>query len=249
MTEVLDLRALSKSFGALKAVSDVSLDVRTGEIHALIGPNGAGKSTLISLISGTAKPDAGAVRLGGQDVTGLSTAKRAQAGLGRSFQVSSLALSLSARRNVMMAVQGRQGSSFRFWKDINAANRIIGAADEALTQVGLRVERRRLPVSDLSHGERRLVEVAAALALKPSILLLDEPMAGLDIEGSARMTDFLDGLKAHVPILLVEHDMDAVFRLADRISVMVYGRIIASGTPDEIRADPAVREAYLGEDA
>ena len=165
MTEVLDLRALSKSFGALRAVSDVSLDVRTGEIHALIGPNGAGKSTLISLISGTAKPDAGAVRLGGQDVTGLSTAKRAQAGLGRSFQVSSLALSLSARRNVMMAVQGRQGSSFRFWKDINAVNGIIGAADEALTQVGLRVERRRLPVSDLSHGERRLVEVAAALAV------------------------------------------------------------------------------------
>ncbi|MBY8977438.1 ABC transporter ATP-binding protein [Rhodobacteraceae bacterium NNCM2] len=245
---VLGIRGLSKSFGALAATDDVSLDLMPGEVHALIGPNGAGKTTLIGQIAGGIRPDAGQVFLGGEDVTALSIARRAQRGLGRTFQISSLAMALSALGNVMISAQSVEGSSFRFWRPVRRDEGLRAAAMEALGQVGL-AARAEVPVAELSHGERRQVEVACALALRPRALLLDEPMAGLGAEGSAELTRFLGDLKSRVPILLVEHDMDAVFQLADRISVLVYGRIIASGTVAEIRSDPAVREAYLGDAA
>ncbi len=247
MTEpALAVADLRKSFGGLKATDGVSLDLRPGEIHALIGPNGAGKSTLIGQIAGWIAPDAGRILLGGEDVTGLSAARRARLGLGRSFQVSSLAAPLSARRNVMIAAQARQGSSFRFWRQTRTDRRLTEAADAALDRVGL-LDRGHVPAAELSHGERRQLEVACALALAPKALLLDEPMAGLGPEGSARLTEMLDALRREAPILLVEHDMDAVFRLADRVSVLVYGRIVSQGDVAHIRADPAVREAYLGD--
>ncbi|MBK0397598.1 ATP-binding cassette domain-containing protein [Limibaculum sp. M0105] len=245
---ILALRGLSKSFGALKATDDVSLDLRPGEIHALIGPNGAGKSTLIGQIAGSVVPDAGEVWLGGRQITGLSVAARARAGLARSFQVSSLAMEVSARVNVRLAAQGRAGGTYRLWGSASRDSRLAAAAEAALARVGLEA-RADIPVAELSHGERRLAEMACALALAPRVFLLDEPMAGLGADGTARLTALLDGLRHEAPILLVEHDMDAVFRLADRISVLVYGRVILTGTPDEIRASREVREAYLGEEA
>ena len=249
MTEpILDIRNLSKSFGGLKATDDVSLDLREGEIHALIGPNGAGKTTLIHQVCGGLKPDAGAIRFLGQDVLGLGVSARARLGLGRTFQISSLALEFSALRNVMLAVQGRQGSSFRFFANVMTASSLTEPAMAALDRVGLG-GRASVPAAELSHGERRQLEIAIALALGSRALLLDEPMAGMGQEGSRALTRLLDTLRVEAPILLVEHDMDAVFALADRISVLVYGRIIASGTVDEIRNHPDVRQAYLGAQA
>jgi branched-chain amino acid transport system ATP-binding protein len=242
----LDIRNLSKSFGGLKATDDVSLDLRPGEVHALIGPNGAGKTTLIHQISGTLKPSAGSIRFLGRDVTRLDVAARAGLGLGRTFQISSLAMDFSALRNVMLAVQGRQGSSFRFFRNVMADRSLTEPAMAALARVGLE-GRASVPASELSHGERRQLEIAIALALGSKALLLDEPMAGMGQEGSRALTGLLDALRAEAPILLVEHDMDAVFALADRISVLVYGRIVASGTVAEIRANADVRAAYLGE--
>lgn len=245
---ILALDGLDKSFGALHATRQVSLDLRAGEIHALIGPNGAGKSTLIAQIAGTLKPDRGEIYLERQPLSALSVAERARIGLGRSFQVSSLAEPLSVLRNVMLGVQALQGSSFRFWTPIRSDASLVEPALQAIEQMGLG-HRAETPVSDLSHGERRQVEVACALALKPKALLLDEPMAGLGPEGSAKLTELLEGLKTQVPILLIEHDMDAVFRLADRISVLVDGEVVAHGDSDAIRNNPHVREAYLGEEA
>jgi branched-chain amino acid transport system ATP-binding protein len=245
---VLRIQNLDKRFGALHATNDVSIDVLPGEIHALIGPNGAGKSTLIAQIAGTLAPDSGSLWLDGKQLDQLSVAARARQGLGRSFQVSSLAESLSVRRNVMMAVQALQGSSFRFWKPVNNDRSLRDPADQVLQQMAL-TDRADTPVAELSHGERRQVEVACALALKPKVLLLDEPMAGLGPEGTAKLTTLLETLKLQVPILLIEHDMDAVFRLADRISVLVAGEVIAHGDSDAIRNDPHVREAYLGDEA
>ncbi len=243
---VLDIRDLCKSFGALRATDHVSLDLRQGEIHALIGPNGAGKSTLIHQIAGTLKPDSGSIDFLGQPVGHLGVAGRAQRGLGRSFQVSSLALEFSALRNVMLAVQARQGSSFRFFRPVMHDAALVDPAMAALERVGL-TDRARIPAAELSHGERRQLEIAIALALGSKAFLLDEPMAGLGPGGSRRLTGFLDRLREEAPILLIEHDMDAVFALADRISVLVYGRIIASGSVDDIRHDPEVRRAYLGD--
>ncbi len=245
---ILDIRDLSKSFGGLKATDGVSLDLRAGEIHALIGPNGAGKTTLIHQISGGLKPDAGSIRFLGQDVLGLGVAARARLGLGRTFQISSLALEFSALRNVMLAVQGRQGSSFRFFANVMADTSLTEPAMAALDRVGL-AARASVPAAELSHGERRQLEIAIALALGSKALLLDEPMAGMGQEGSRALTRLLDALRAEAPILLVEHDMDAVFALADRISVLVYGRIVASGAVEDIRNNPDVRQAYLGASA
>jgi len=245
---VLDLKGLRKSFGALKATDDVTLDVRHGEIHALIGPNGAGKSTLIHQIAGSLSSDAGEIRFLGEDIGALSVAQRARKGLGRTFQVSSVAPEFSALRNVMLSVQSVEGSSFRFLKPVMRDRGLTEAALAVLERVGL-ADRAGIAAAELSHGERRQLEMAMALALRPKLLLLDEPMAGMGPEGSKRLTAFLDGLRQAVPILLVEHDMEAVFSLADRISVLVYGRIIATGAVDAIRADAAVREAYLGEEA
>jgi branched-chain amino acid transport system ATP-binding protein len=245
---ILAISGLVKSFGALKATDNIQLDLRPGEIHALIGPNGAGKTTLIEQIAGRLKPDAGSIVFCGEEVSGLSIADRARRGLGRTFQVSSLALEFSALRNVMLAVQSVQGTSFRFFRPVMRDRSLIDPAIAALERVGLS-DRAHLPASELSHGERRQIEIAIALALGAKAFLLDEPMAGMGPEGSKRLTRFLAGLRNEAPILLVEHDMDAVFALADRISVLVYGRIMASGTVDEIRADPAVRKAYLGGEA
>jgi branched-chain amino acid transport system ATP-binding protein len=242
---ILDIRNLSKSFGGLKATDDVSLDLRAGEIHALIGPNGAGKTTLIHQVCGGIRPDGGSIRFLGQEVLGLGVAARARLGLGRTFQISSLALEFSALRNVMLAVQSRQGSSFRFFANVMADTDLTEPAMAALDRVGL-AARAAVPAAELSHGERRQLEIAIALALGSKALLLDEPMAGMGPEGSRALTRLLDTLRSEAPILLVEHDMDAVFALADRISVLVYGRVIASGTVDEIRNHPDVRQAYLG---
>ena len=244
---VLDLAGVSKSFGALKATQDVSLTLMPGEIHALIGPNGAGKSTLMALVSGKLAPDSGRIVVQGQDVSGLSVAQRARLGLGRSFQVSSLIPEYSARRNVMLALQARQGHSYRMLWPVRRDRSLTEPAEEILARVGLE-GRASVPSETLSHGERRLLEIAVALALEPAAFLLDEPMAGMGAEGARTLTAFLDTLRAEAPILLVEHDMDAVFALADRISVLANGRVIATGSVAEIRADPAVREAYLGEE-
>jgi branched-chain amino acid transport system ATP-binding protein len=243
---VLVLDGLSKSFGALKATDDVSLDLRPGEIHALIGPNGAGKSTLVNQIAGITRSDAGSIRFLGRCIDGLGVAERARLGLGRTFQISSLALDFSALRNVMLAVQSVAGSSFRFFRPVMSDRALVDPAMVALERVGLG-DRARVPAAELSHGERRQLEIAIALALGSKALLLDEPMAGMGPDGSRTLTTFLSELRREAPILLIEHDMDAVFALADRISVLVYGRIIATGTVAEIRSDAEVRRAYLGE--
>lgn len=245
---VLEIRDLRKSFGALKATDGVSIELYPGEIHALIGPNGAGKSTLIHQICGTLRQDSGEIRLAGQEIGTRTVAERARLGLGRTFQISSLAGEFSALRNVMLAVQAGHGSSFRFFKPVMRDRSLTDAAMERLERVGL-AGRAHVPASELSHGEKRQLEIAIALALDVKAFLLDEPMAGMGPEGSKVLTGFLDRLRREAPILLVEHDMDAVFALADRISVLVYGRVIATGTVDEIRNDPAVRTAYLGDHA
>jgi branched-chain amino acid transport system ATP-binding protein len=245
---ILATHNLMKSFGALRATDDVSIDLRAGEIHALIGPNGAGKSTLIAQISGGLRPDAGRVMLMGRDVTQDGTATRARAGLGRTFQISALAMEDSVLENVLLGALGASARPWRFWSRATGDEDLRARAMVALERVGLAGDHDKR-TSELSHGQRRQLEVAVALTLRPRAFLMDEPMAGLGAGGSKRLTGFLDGLRDEAPILLVEHDMDAVFALADRISVLASGRVIASGTVAEIRADRAVRTAYLGEDA
>ncbi len=245
---LLHIDRLSKSFGALKATDDVTLSVLPGEIHALIGPNGAGKSTLIKQIAGGLAPDAGRVWFEGRDVTALSTPQRAQAGLGRTFQISSLAMEDTVLQNVVLGAVGADARVWRFFGDVMRDDRLRTRAEAALARVGLG-DQATTRTAALSHGQRRLLEVAVALTLQPKVFLMDEPMAGLGSEGSKRMTGFLDQLRHQAPILLVEHDMDAVFALADRISVLVYGKVIATGTAAEIRRNPEVRTAYLGEEA
>ncbi|SHK97191.1 amino acid/amide ABC transporter ATP-binding protein 1, HAAT family [Roseovarius marisflavi] len=245
---LLDIRGISKSFGAIRASEDVSLTLMRGEIHALIGPNGAGKSTLIKQIAGNLKPDSGSIWFDGRDVTSLDTVARAQAGLGRTFQISSLAMEMSVLQNAVLGALGKRGRVMRFWRDVMRDAALLQVAHAALSEVGLAAAV-GTRVADLSHGQRRQLEVAVALTQSPKAFLMDEPMAGLGGEGTARLTPFLDGLRHRAPILLVEHDMDAVFALADRISVLVYGRIIATGKPDAIRQNAEVREAYLGDEA
>ena len=244
---LLELRNLRKRFGGLTVTDDVSLDLKRGEIHALIGPNGAGKTTLIHQISGTLAPDSGEILFDGQDVTRLPMARRARMGLARSFQITSIIPSFTARENAALAVQARHGSSFRFFRAANSEAALNEEAMAALTEVGLE-RRAETPAAALSHGEKRQLELAIALAMQPRVLLLDEPLAGTGAEEAERLMRILGGLRARYAILLIEHDMPAVFALADRISVLAQGRIIAAGTPDVIRADPAVRDAYLGED-
>ncbi len=246
-TAVLQIKSLNKSYGALSVTDDVSCELYPGEIHTLIGPNGAGKSTLIGQIAGWIKPDSGAIYLGNEDISKMSVAKRSRMGLGRSFQVSSLAMELSARRNVMLAVQARQGSSFRFWKAVDTDQSLIVEADEILKKLHID-DYKHVVAAELSHGKRRELEVACAMALKPKVLLLDEPMAGLDPSSTQGLVEFLLKLKETIPILLIEHDMDAVFKLSDRISVLVYGKLIFSGSPEEIKNSSDVKSAYLGED-
>jgi branched-chain amino acid transport system ATP-binding protein len=245
---ILILSHLSKSFGALQATDDVSLDLRPGEIHALIGPNGAGKSTLIKQIAGEIRPDSGGVTFEGQAIDDLGPADRARLGLARSFQVSSVIPGFTVLQNVMLAVQGASGASFRFFRPALSDRNLTAPALFHIQQSGLE-GRAAVKAADLAHGERRRLEIAMALAMRPRAFLLDEPMAGMGTEGARDLTAILKELKVEAPILLVEHDMDAVFALADRISVLVYGRVIATGTVDEIRANPEVRRSYLGEEA
>jgi len=244
---VLRLENLHKRFGALVVTDDLSLDVMPGELHAVIGPNGAGKTTLINQISGLIAPDAGAISFAGHDITALPTHARAVLGLARSFQITSILPDFSALENVALAVQARAGSSFRFFARAADEAGLNEPALAALADVGLS-DRAHMPAGRLSHGEKRALELAIALAMEPRILLLDEPMAGTGREESARLTEVLRRLKGRFPIVLVEHDMTAVFALADRISVLLYGRILASGPPAQVRADPRVVEAYLGEE-
>ena len=243
---MLELINISKSFGSVVASDEVSLTLKQGEIHALIGPNGAGKSTLIKQIAGELRPDSGRMRFEGRDIGTLSQADRARAGLARSFQVSSVLPDFSVLRNVMVALMGAGGRVFRFWRPVAWDKALVERAQELLQATGLGA-RSAVKVAELSHGERRRLEIAMALALTPKAFLLDEPMAGMGAEGTADLTRLLDGLRAKAPILLVEHDMDAVFALADRITVLSYGRVLASGTVDAVRADAEVRAAYLGD--
>jgi branched-chain amino acid transport system ATP-binding protein len=242
---ILRLSGLKKRFGALTVTDDVSLDVGPGEVHAVIGPNGAGKTTLIGEITGEIPLDAGRVEFAGADVTRLPVHARAVRGLARSFQITQVLPGFTALENVAVAAQAHAGSSFRFLGEAAGEAELNDAAMAALAQLGLGA-RADAPASALSHGEKRQLELAMSLVTRPKLLLLDEPMAGMGREETERMVDVLAGLKGRYPMLLVEHDMHAVFRLADRISVLVYGKVIASGAPDEVRADPAVREAYLG---
>ncbi len=248
MTDVvLSTERLFKSFGALKATNDVSLDLRKGEIHALIGPNGAGKSTLIQQITGHLASDSGTVRLINEDLTGVGPAERARKGLGRTFQISSLAMEHTVLQNAVLGALGQRGNVMSFFKPVMKDAQLVSAAKDALAQVGL-AEFTATRTADLSHGQRRQLEVAVALTLKPKAFLMDEPMAGLGLEGAQQMIGLLTELRKEAPILLIEHDMDAVFALADRISVLVYGQVIATGTPEEIKVNPEIRRAYLGDE-
>jgi branched-chain amino acid transport system ATP-binding protein len=243
---LLEIEGVTKRFGGVVASDGITLGVPKGELHAIIGPNGAGKTTLIGQLTGEILPDAGHVRFGGRDITGLATYQRSMLGLARSFQITSLFLNFTALDNVALAVQAHAGHSFHFWHDARRERELRDPARAALARVGLG-ERADIVVANMSHGEHRQLEIAMALATRPSLLLLDEPMAGMGPEESVRMVETLKDLKQELTILLIEHDMEAVFALADRISVLVYGRVIASGTPEAIRADPDVRQAYLGE--
>jgi branched-chain amino acid transport system ATP-binding protein len=247
MTVLLHTDRLVKRFGGLLATDNVSIDVRDGEIHALIGPNGAGKTTLVGQITGLLAPDAGTIHFAGRDVTRLPADARVRLGLGRSFQITAVLREFSALDNVALAVQAHDGHSFRFLADVRRDRKLREAAQRGLDAVGLGA-RADTPAAALSHGEQRQLEIAMALAGEPKLLLLDEPMAGMGVEESQRLVAFLRGLKRSCGMLLIEHDMDAVFALADRITVLVYGCAIFSGTPDEIRRHPEVRQAYLGED-
>ncbi len=245
---LLEIRGLTKRFGALTATDRIDLDVRDGETHAIIGPNGAGKTTLIGQLAGDLRPDAGTIRFAGQDVTRLGAPARSRVGLARSFQITSIFREFSALDNAALAVQAHAGHSFRFWRPARRDVALREPARAILARVGLG-DRADVLAANLAHGEQRQLEIAMALATRPRLLLLDEPVAGMGADESQRMIRLLADLKARQTIVLVEHDMDAVFTLADRLSVLVYGRIIATGPPEAIRANAEVRRAYLGEDA
>ena len=243
---LLRIDGLTKRFGGVVASDNIVLDVPAGELHAIIGPNGAGKTTLIGQLSGELQPDAGRVHFDGRDVTALPVYRRSALGLARSFQITSLFLDITALDNVALAVQAHAGHSFHFWRDARDERALREPARAALDRVGI-AHRAGEIVANMSHGEHRQLELAMALATRPRMLLLDEPMAGLGPEESGRMVATLRELKRDLTILLIEHDMEAVFALADRITVLVYGRVIASGAPGAIRANAEVRQAYLGE--
>ncbi len=245
---LLQIFDLQKTFGALRASHNITLDIEPGEIHAIIGPNGAGKTTLVAQICGQLRPDSGTIRFAGRDITELPQEKRPALGLVRSFQITSIFPDFSALENVMMAVQIHAGHSFHFFTDARGETALTAPAGEYLDTVGLS-ESAHQPAHALSHGQQRRLELAMALALKPKLLVLDEPMAGMGPDETAGVIALLDGLRESLTMVLVEHDMDAVFALADRISVLVYGQIIATGTPDEIKNNAQVREAYLGDES
>ncbi len=243
---LLTVAGLVKRFGALVATDRVDLQVGAGEIHALIGPNGAGKTTLVAQLAGQLTPDEGRVSFDGRDITHWPANRRARLGLARSFQITRLFAHFTVRDHVALALQAAQGSSLRAWAPVAREHALFEQADDILSGLRLaaRGDRR---IDALSHGERRVLEVAMALAAGPRLVLLDEPMAGLGAEESAHMETLIAGLRGRTAVLLIEHDVDAVFRLADRVSVLVNGRVIARGTPAEVRADADVVAAYLGD--
>jgi branched-chain amino acid transport system ATP-binding protein len=248
MAEVLlQTRGLAKSFGAVRACTDLTLQLTAGEIHALIGPNGAGKTTLLNLLSGDLMPDAGRIFFSGHEMTRLPLYQRAHLGLARSYQITSVFHQLTVEENLLLAIQAHCGHSFRFWRKASSDPRLRGELLSAMEQVGL-TERADILAGNLSHGEKKQLEVGMALACKPRLLLLDEPMAGMGPGGTVELSRLIRKLKEQMTILLVEHDMEAIFALADRITVLVYGEIVATGTPQQIRTDPAVRQAYLGDE-
>jgi branched-chain amino acid transport system ATP-binding protein len=244
---LLSVLSINKRFGAVQASSDFSLEVARGELHALIGPNGAGKTTALNQLCGETMPDSGRIYFDGKQITRMPAYRRAQLGMARSYQITSVFDHLTVRENLSLAIQAHHGHSFRFWKKAASDPVVHRAVLPAMARVDLEA-RADAPAASLSHGEKRQLEVGMALAGGPKLLLLDEPYAGMGPGGTVELTRLIQRLKKEVTILLVEHDMGAVFRLADRITVLVYGQAIASGTPDEIRADPTVREAYLGDE-
>jgi branched-chain amino acid transport system ATP-binding protein len=244
---LLELIDVAKRFGGVVATDRVSLTVMPGEVHAVIGPNGAGKTTLVAQIAGSLAPDAGRLRFAGADITRRAMHERVAAGLVRSFQITSIFRSFTVRDNLALAVQARSGSSMSFWRPVARERALADEAERVAATIGL-AERLDAPAATLAHGEQRALEVGLALATRPRLVLLDEPMAGAGPEESARLIELIARVREHAGVLLVEHDMDAVFRLADRISVLVSGRVIASGTPEVIRADAQVRSAYLGDE-
>ena len=244
---LLQTFGLVKRFGGLLATDAVSLTLLPGEVHALIGPNGAGKTTLIGQLTGEITPDSGQVWLAGEDVTPLNVVQRSRRGLARSYQITQICPDFTALENVAMAVLSRSGSAYGAWTPLHRQPAVMDAARAALASVGLAVQA-QVPAAVMAHGEHRQLELAMALALQPQVLLLDEPLAGMSGPESQTMVQLLQSLRGRYPMLLVEHDMHAVFALADRISVLVYGRVITSGTPEAIRSDAEVRNAYLGDE-
>lgn len=242
---LLQADGLCKHFGALQVCRNLNLTIRTGELHALIGPNGAGKTTALNLLSGLHMPDGGKLSFGGRDITRTPVYRRAGLGLARAFQITSLFNSFTVLENLSLATQAHQGSGFRFWTNAARDQRLLKPATEIMERMGL-ADRGDILAGNLSHGERRQLEMGMALATEPSMLLLDEPMAGLGSGGTAKLSELINGLKSEVTILLVEHDMQAVFSLADRISVLVQGEVVATDSPDGIKENPLVQEAYLG---
>ncbi|MGV3653023.1 MAG: ABC transporter ATP-binding protein [Noviherbaspirillum sp.] len=247
MSSLLSVTGLVKRFGGLLATDHFELELPGGELHALIGPNGAGKTTLMCQLTGELQPDAGDIRFDGASIVGWTVPRRALGGIARSYQITQLLKGFSVLQNVVLMVQARLGHAFRLWKPVLRERELVRPAMEALERVGL-AHRAHDDVSALAHGEHRQLELAMALAMQPRLLLLDEPLAGMSQAESATMIDLLQRLKRQYTILLVEHDMQAVFSLADRISVLVYGKAIACGAPSGIQADPAVRRAYLGDE-
>jgi len=244
---MLRLEGVGKRFGGVVATDRVSLEIAAGEVHALIGPNGAGKTTLVGLISGALASDGGEIFFEEKNITGMQQHDRVRSGLARSYQITSIFRKLSVLDNLALAVQARSGSSFSFWRPLEKETRLFEEARGIAVQVGL-PEKINSTAGTLAHGEQRALEVGLALATQPKLVLLDEPMAGMGPEESRRMIELIERMRAGVTVLLVEHDMDAVFRLADRISVMVDGRVIATDSPEKIRLNPEVRRAYLGDE-
>lgn len=244
---LLSLRGLVKRYGGLLVTDHVDLDVLPGEVHAIIGPNGAGKTTLIGQIVGEVASDEGSIRLQGQSIDGLSVPERARAGLGRSYQITSVIGAFTVLENVILAVQGCLGHAFHFWRPASETAQLVERADEVIERVGLSAQR-DVHAAALAYGQQRQLEMAMALAMQPSVLLLDEPMAGMGAVESAQLVALLQRLKGQYGILLVEHDMGAVFALADRISVLFHGKVICCGDPATVKAHPLVREAYLGDE-
>jgi branched-chain amino acid transport system ATP-binding protein len=244
---VLRLEAVAKRFGGVVATDRVSLEVAAGEVHALIGPNGAGKTTLVGLISGTLAADSGSIFFEERDVTRAKPHDRVRAGLARSYQITSIFRRLSVVDNLALAVQARSGSSFSFWRPLEKETALLDEARSLLEEINLQSKGSAIAAT-LSHGEQRALEVGLALATRPKLVLLDEPMAGMGPDESRRMIELIQRVRTRITVLLIEHDMDAVFRLADRISVMVDGRVIATDTPERTRANPEVRKAYLGDE-